>query len=160
LDAARDLMLALYNQFSIPAIQSEVFELSTSDDGLEKCYAFLKLKEYNSSRRSILSFRSVKQTNFVYDAERNEKSESFILDQVISLYQDGNDFDLEITNPATNRKSRTNSLKPGLEAHGFICYSNSDVSVQLNRKDPFFDNAIISVSIIDKKQRWLIEFEG
>ena len=153
-------MLALYNQFSIPAIQSEVFELSTSDDGLEKCYAFLKLKEYNSSRRSILSFRSVKQTNFVYDAERNEKSESFILDQVISLYQDGNDFDLEITNPATNRKSRTNSLKPGLEAHGLICYSNSDVSVQLNRKDPFFDNAIISVSIIDKKQRWLIEFEG
>ncbi len=159
LEVARNLMPALYNQFSFSTIHDKVLELSTSDSGLEKCYAFLRLKEFNSSRKKILTFESKKQTNYTYDADRNEKSQSYMIPQIVSLFQDGNSYEFEMLDPSTNSKKRIGELKYELEAHGFICYSNSDVRIQLNRDDPFFNKAIVSVNIIDIQKKWVVAFE-
>ncbi|CAL1517838.1 hypothetical protein [Chitinophaga sp. MM2321] len=159
LNAARNLMPAFYNQFSSSEIQNEVLELSTSDDGLEKCYAFLKLKEYGNSRKAIVTFKSNKQINYTYDSERNEKSQSYMTTQIISLFQEGNIYEFEMLDPSTNSKKRIGDLKYELEAHGFICYSNADVRVQLNRDDPFFNPAVVSADIIDIQKKWLVSFE-
>lgn len=159
LDAAKNLIPEYSDQFDFSTIQLEVWELSTTVYGLEKCYAFLKLKEFNNTRETILIFNSNIQTNYIYNIERFEKVQSFTKPQIIYLYQDEGFFEFEMLETSTNSKIRVNELKFESETSSFIWFSNSEVKIQLNLEAKNSNNTIVSVQIIDIKGAWIIDFE-
>lgn len=159
LEAAKQLMPAFYNQFSLSDIYEGVLELSTSDYGLETCYEFLKLKEFDSSRKILYNFKSSKQTNYIYDDNQNETSESLLIEKEFSFFEDGVKYELEMLDLKTRSIQRIGNFQFDIEAHGFVMYKNSDYQLKFNRDNFFFVNSITALDIIDINQKWVIAYE-
>lgn len=159
LDAAKELMPAMYNQFSLITILNSVFKLSTDDNGLDQCYSFLKLKEYDETRMPIYTLKSSKQLNQSYDSNGNQRSQEIETQNIVSFFKEGDLYELEWMDSKTKSRKRITGLKYKEAGYCFVNYGNDAIKIQLSGADPHFKDGVISVSVEDVNQKWIVYFK-
>ena len=158
--ATKSLMPAFFQRFSASRINNSIENLIQDDKGLQKCYSFLKIKEFDVQRQCLQKLNAVRQVNNVLKDGQIAKTSSHVINQKIELFQEGQFFELSITNLDSGVTNRIETLKSDIESVGHIFFENNDIKLQLNRVDNFFETEITSIFVIDKSKKWAVEYHS